>query len=60
MISYYSSGMGYSGPVDDPVLHQNDFAEILAKLNSSHDTPYKPEEVISLEKRSESSKARVQ
>jgi hypothetical protein len=52
--------MGYTGPVDDPVLHQNDYAELLAKLNSAHDVTEKPEEVISLEKRSESSKARVQ
>lgn len=53
-------GMGYAGPVDDPVLHQNDFAELLAKLNNSQEIPEKPEEVSSLEKRSESTKSRVQ
>jgi len=52
--------MGYAGPVDDPVLHQNDFADLLAELNGAQEPPPVTLDVSSLEKRSESSKSRVQ
>ncbi|CAB3366303.1 Hypothetical predicted protein [Cloeon dipterum] len=55
-----NKGMGYAGPVDDPVLHQNDFNELLLQLNQEKEPiPIKPESLSSLEKRSESTRRRV-
>ncbi|XP_065334887.1 PIN2/TERF1-interacting telomerase inhibitor 1 [Cloeon dipterum] len=55
-----NKGMGYTGPVDDPVLHQNAFNELLLQLNQEKEpVPIKPESLSSLEKRSESTRRRV-